>query len=75
MSRLGDGHIELPCRECGATWDCFCKCRERIRLVAAEIDAALAVVETARPIRTASAMLSEAIAAYDAAVRAREGAP
>ncbi len=67
--------IEQRCRECGAQWDCLCKCRERIRRVAAEIDAALVVVETARPVRTASAMLSEALTAYDAAVRAREAAP
>ena len=73
--RLGDGHVDQACPECRAKWDCFCKCRERIRRVAAEIDAALVVVDTARPLRTASTMLSEALSAYDAAVVARESAP
>lgn len=73
--RLGDGHVEQPCPTCGAKWDCLCKCRERIRLTGVEIDAALVVVEAARPVRTASAMLTEALMAYDAAVRARETAP
>ncbi len=67
--------LDQPCPTCGAKWDCLCKCRERIRLTGIELDAALFVVETARPVRTASAMLCEALTAYDAAVRAREATP
>ena len=64
-----------PCHLCGAKWDCLCKCRERIRLVAAEIDAALAVVDLARDCAQDSEPMRRALATYDNAVAARAGAP
>ena len=74
--RSGFTESRDPCPECRATWECFCKCRNRMRLVAREIEAMEAVIDQARPVaRSGAALLAEALAAFDAAVEARKGAP
>jgi hypothetical protein len=73
--RLGDGTFETPCPACRATWDCFCKCRERIRLLARETDALLAVADAARDLSSTHPKLALLVARYDAAAAARKAAP
>jgi hypothetical protein len=75
--RLGDGIVETACPECGAKWDCLCKCRERIRLLAVEFDALLDVAVEARAlVRIEGAQaLGQAMARYDTAAEARKAAP
>ncbi len=80
--RLGDGQPEAAaCPSCGAKWDCLCKCRERIRLTAAEYEAMDGVVYVARlaamgPVSDETRLhLLRALAIYDAATAARESAP